>query len=416
MKRKGFRSTGLLLVALLLVLGILAGCGGNKATDANKSGDTKPSEGQTAEKPAENKDPVKVGAFYDLTGATGDVGTPYAEGEQAYIEYINSKGGVNGHQIELIGQDYAYKVDEALKLYKKYTTSDKVVAILGWGTGDTEAMKELVAKDKIPYLSASYSENLVNIEAHPYNFLSAATYSDQARSSLKWIKDNWKGEGNPKVALLYNSSPFGKSPIEDAKVFAKEIGVDIVDEEVVELKALDATPQLMNMQKKDPDFAIIQETWGATATILKDAKKLGLDTQFIGLNWASGEGIIPLAGDAAEGYLGVISHAFPYENLPALKEIEDYLASKGQKLADKNQKFVQGWVTAKILCEGIKNAGDNLTGEGIKAGLEKINNMDLGGLAAPVTFTADSHRGTKQIRLGEVKNGKFEMISDYVGY
>jgi branched-chain amino acid transport system substrate-binding protein len=399
------------LTASLLSALLAAGCGGG---GSQQTGSSAPSGGSNT--PAAAKGTIKIGALFDETGATGDVGKPYAEGEKAFVDYINSKGGINGVKVELIGVDYAYKVPEAVKIYQKFIKQDKVSAILGWGTGDTEAMKELIAKDKVPFFSASYSEALTKVDQHPYNFMAAATYSDQAKVAIKWFKDNWKGSGNPKLALIYNDTPFGKSPIEDAKAYAASVGVDVVDEQIVDLKALDATAQLLNMQKKNPDFAIIQETWGATATILKDAKKLGIKTQFIGLNWAAGEGITKLAGDAAEGYIGVITHAFPYENLPGLKEIEEYLASKGEKLSDKNQKFVQGWVTAKILAEGIKNAGDNLTGEGIKAGIEKISNLEFGGLAAPVSFTADNHRGTSKIRLGQVKGGKFEIITDYIGY
>ncbi|WP_407942272.1 ABC transporter substrate-binding protein [Microaerobacter geothermalis] len=387
----------LLGLLTLLFVGLLAGCGSSSTSGGEKV--------------------VKIGGIFDITGATADVGKPYAEGAKAYVEYINSKGGINGAKIQLIDIDYAYKPPQAVEAYKKLVQQDKVVAILGWGTGDTEALKESIAKDKIPYISGSYSENLTDIAKAPYNFLGAATYSDQARSALKWIKDNWKGSGNPKVALIYNDTPFGKSPVEDAKAFAKDIGVDIVDEEVVDLKALDATSQLLNMDKAKPDYAIIQETWGATATILKDAKKLGIKTKFIGLNWAAGEGLITLAGDAAEGFIGVIPHAFVHEtDLPGMKAIEEYLSSKGQKLADKNQKFVQGWVSAQIMLEGVRNAGDKVTGETVRQGLEKLNNLDLGGLAAPVTYTPDNHRGTNKIRLAEVKNGRFEIFTDYIGY
>ncbi|MBE4908432.1 ABC transporter substrate-binding protein [Bacillus luteolus] len=382
---------------LLLVLGVMAGCsGGEKA-----SGD--------------EKGTIKIGGLFDLTGGTGDVGTPYAEGEKAYFEHLATKGLVNGYKLELIGDDYAYKIPEAQKLYQKLKSKDKVAGVLGWGTGDTEALRSLVANDKLPYISASYSENLKNLEESPYNFLVAATYSDQARSAIKWIKDNHKG-GTPTLALIYNDTAFGKSPIEDAKAFAAENGVEVVDEQIVELSALDATSQLLNMEKKNPDYAIIQQTWGATATILKDAKKLDIDTKFIGLNWATGEGLLPIAGEAAEGFIGVVTHAFPYEDLEGMADIKEYLESKGKTIDDINQKFVQGWVAASIMVEGVKLADDPTTGEGIRKGLEKISNLEFGGLAAPITFTADNHAGTNQIRLAEVKNGKWEVFTDYIGY
>lgn len=408
-----------LVLMAVLAIGMLVGCsgGGEKASQTTPTntneGEAKSEEAATsAEEP---KGTIKIGGLFDLTGGTGDVGTPYAEGEKAYFEYLATQPPVNGYKLELIGDDYAYKIPEATKLYQKLKSKDQVSAILGWGTGDTEALRQLVAADKLPFISASYSENLKNMEESPYNFLSAASYSDQARSALKWIKDNHT-EGTPTVALLYNDTAFGKSPVQDAKDFAAEIGIEVVDEQIVDLKSLDATPQLLNMEKKNPDYAIIQQTWGATATILKDAKKLGIDTQFIGLNWATGEGLLPITGDAAEGFIGVVTHAFPYEDLPGLAEIKTFLESKGEKLEDKNQKFVQGWVAAKIMVEGIKLADDPTTGEGIRAGLEKITNMDLQGLAAPVTFSADNHAGTNQIRLAQVKDGKFEVITDYIGY
>lgn len=407
-----------LVLMAVLAIGMLVGCsgGGQKASQTEP---TNTNEGETKSeetaKTDEVKGTIKIGGLFDLTGGTGDVGTPYAEGEKAYFEYLATQGPVNGYKLELIGDDYAYKIPEATKLYQKLKSKDGVAAILGWGTGDTEALRQLVAADKLPFISASYSENLKNMDESPYNFLSAASYSDQARSALKWIKDNHT-EGTPTVALLYNDTAFGKSPVQDAKDFAAELGIEVVDEQIVDLKALDATPQLLNMEKKNPDYAIIQETWGATATILKDAKKLGIDTQFIGLNWATGEGLLPITGDAAEGFIGVVTHAFPYEDLPGLAEIKTFLESKGEKLEDKNQKFVQGWVAAKIMVEGIRLADDPTTGEGIRAGLEKINNLDLQGLAAPVTFSADNHAGTNQIRLAQVKDGKFEVITDYIGH
>lgn len=391
----------LLSLCFVFMLGIMAACG----EDASSSGgDAEASDGDT----------VKIGALFDITGGTGDVGTPYADGEKAFFEYLNSQGGINGVQVDLSGDDYAYDMAKGQRLYQELRDKDKVSAILGWGTADTEALRQQVANDKLPYFSASYSENLKNLDESPYNFLTAATYSDQGRAVLKWIKENHEG-GNPTLALLYNDTAFGQSPIEDIKEYAAEIGVEVVDEQVIPVTATEAQSQMLNMEQKDPDYAIIQQTWGAAATILREAQTLGSDTQFIGLNWATGEGVVEIAGDAAEGMLGVVTHAFPYEDLEGLSEIEEYLESKGESLEDVSQKFIQGWVTAKIMSEGIGNA-EELNGEGIRKGIEQIKDLDLGGLAAPVSFSEDNHAGTNKVRLAEVKNGQFEVITDYFSY
>lgn len=391
-----------LLCVCLAVALAASGCG-------KKESPSKPAAGTS-------KEPVRIGGIFDLTGPTGDVGMPYAEGAKAYIAYINSKGGVNGREVKLFDIDYAYDKTKALEAYNKLVKQNQVAAILGWGTGDTEALKQMIADDKIPYISGSYSEGLLDITQCPYNFLIAASYSDQARIALKWVKDNWKKSRKPRIAFVYNDTPFGKSPIDDAKKFATENGFEVVADEIIDLKALDATSQILDLKQKQADFAIVQGTSNLASTVLKGAKQHGLKTKFIGLNWAADEKVIQLAGDAAEGYLGVIPFAFPYENVPGMAAIKEYLTSQGQKLEDKNQKFVQGWTSALIMLEGVRLAGDNVTGEGIKAGLESLSNFDTGGLSAPVTFTAESHRGSEKVRLAEVKNGKFEYLTDWIGY
>jgi branched-chain amino acid transport system substrate-binding protein len=62
--------------------------------------------------------PIEVGVIADLTGATGDVGTPYNKGMLGYIKWRNSEGGIDGRDIKAFSKDYAYDVPTAERLYK----------------------------------------------------------------------------------------------------------------------------------------------------------------------------------------------------------------------------------------------------------------------------------------------------------
>lgn len=358
---------------------------------------------------------IKIGGIFDVTGATGDVGAPYAEAVRDYIAYVNKHGGVNGKKIELIDVDYQYKIPQAVSAYKEMV-SKGVIAILGWGTGDTEAMAPMIANDKIPYISASYSEHLV-FDKTPYNFVGATTYSDQARLALKWIKDNWKDKSrNPKVALIYNDTGFGRSPIQDAEEFAKKIGVDIVDKQIVGLKDLDATTQLLNMQKKAPDFAIIQQTTMATSTILKDAKKLGLKTKFIGLNWTFSEKLLEQAGSAVEGYYAVMPFAFWHEtNVKGVQFMHKVRKEVKGKEDAQAVNYTQGFIAAYLLVEALKKAGNNLTGENIKKVLES-NTFDMMDLCAPISYKPNLRKPNISAKMYTVENGKIKPITGFLKY
>ena len=125
---------------------------------------------------------IKIGVLSDVTGATADVGRDYALGVAEAIRYVNDSGGINGKQIKLYQFDYGYRLPEALTKYKLFKRL-KAVAVLGWGTGDTEALSPTVTKEKMPYVSASYSAHLTNPKKTPYNLFASTDYSSNARAA-----------------------------------------------------------------------------------------------------------------------------------------------------------------------------------------------------------------------------------------
>src|SRR5215470_11458542 len=108
------------IIGSLLLL--IAACkGGGETTAASTDTKAKPAEGAGAgAKPAAASGDITVGILADLTGATADVGKPYNEGMLAYIDNINAAGGIKGHKVNALSEDYAYKVPNAEEKYKKY--------------------------------------------------------------------------------------------------------------------------------------------------------------------------------------------------------------------------------------------------------------------------------------------------------
>jgi branched-chain amino acid transport system substrate-binding protein len=365
-------------------------------------------------------EPIKVGAIHDLTGATADVGTPYADGLKAYVEWRNANGGINGRPIELISADYAYQVDRAEQLYTQYA-QEGVVAFQGWGTGDTEALRSKIASDKIPFMSASYSANLLDMEQAPYNFLIGTSYSDQALIALTWALEDWQSKGNegaPNVVLVHHDSPFGQSPVPDAQAFAEKNGMGFT---AIAMPGgvTDYVAELAQMQQFGANYAIVHTVSSPAAVLLKDAQSQGLkdEIQFINLNWCADEIFVELAGDAAEGVVGAIPFTPPSSPVPGHEDPDQWLQENGSSLEEKGLHFSQGWWTMAVMSEGIKRVLDNgqeVTGENIKAGLEAIQDFETGGVTAPISFSSTSHKGNEALRLYQVRDGKWEQISDFI--
>jgi branched-chain amino acid transport system substrate-binding protein len=370
-----------------------------------------------SEASADSDGPIKVGIIADLTGATGDVGTPYNEGMLGYIEWRNADGGIDGREIEANSKDYAYDVPTAERLYKEYL-DDGAVVIQGWGTGDSEALMNKVSADELPFMSASYAEPLTDPEQAPYNFVVAPTYSDQMRVALNWIAED--AGGPAQVAMFHNDSPFGLAPLEDGQAWIGDQGLDLTMQSyAMPAGSANYVGLLSQANSQGAKYIVIQNVSSPAAQVAKDIQAQGLDMTIVCLNWCADEQFIDTAGDAAEGHILVQPFAPISADLDGHQDIEAFLESKGSSLDDEGLHYAQGWYTMHVMAEGIGQAlenGDELTGASIKEALETMGGIDTGGVlgTGEVEFSADSHRGQTGTGIYVAEGGVMKPLASGV--
>jgi branched-chain amino acid transport system substrate-binding protein len=385
-----------LTAALALALGASA-CGGDDGGDAGGA--------------AAQEQTVKVGGIFDLSGATADVGKPYADGVEDFVEFHNQRG--EGPRIELISDDYAYDVAVAERLYSRLR-NEGVVAVQGWGTGDTEALRGRINADRIPFMSGSYSEELADPEEAPYNFVVGTTYSDTLRVALKWIAE--ESGGDAQVAVFHHDSPFGESPLEAGREQAAELGLGY-GSYAMPAEATDYVPQLQRAKAQGAGYIVIQNVASPAAQLAKNAASQGMDVTTVCLMWCTDEAFVELAGDAADGVAGVTPWRPPSagSDAPGFAEPTRWLEQHGgTPLDEKGVHYVQGWYTMALMAEGIRRAAEQgeVTGETIKTALEEMPAFTTGDVSPPMDFTAESHAGMAGAPVFEVENGAWSAVAD----
>lgn len=414
-------STRRLVAAVTVTAMVLAACGG----DGGDSGDDPGSATDTGTAAATGDgddgggaadgEPITVGAIFDRTGATGDVGSVFGDGVLAYVEWLNANGGIDGRPIDLPNADYAYDVAQAEQLYSQYN-SEGMVAFSGWGTGDTEALVPRVTSDEIPFISGSYSENLRNPEEAPYNFVVALTYSDQMRIALNHVNEVSGGE-HVEIAVFHNDSPFGLSPVEDGRTYIADQGYDMGYEAyAMPGGAPDYFGELSQAESQGADYIIIQNVSSPAAQLATNVADQGVDATIVCLNWCADEGYVELAGEASEGTLGVPPWTPPYQSDEDLSAVEEYLSEEGQSIEDVNLHFTQGWYQFSVMAEGIRHVvenGDEVTGPNIKTALEEMEPYDTP-VSEPIDFSAEDHAGMESGVVYEVQDGTWTAVSDAI--
>ncbi|MPY77819.1 MAG: ABC transporter substrate-binding protein [Actinophytocola sp.] len=356
--------------------------------------------------------PIAIGVLSDLSGDTADVGTPYSEGIQGYADWVNANGGIEGRQLELKLNDYGYDVARAEQLYSQYV-NEGVVGIQGWGTADTEALRQKITQDELPFMSASYAETLVDPAETPYNYVVATTYSDQMRVALDWIAED--AGGKSEVAVFHHDSPFGESPVADGKDYIDENSLALgYKSYAMPSGATDYVAQLGRAKAQGAEYVVIQNVSSPAAVVAKNIAQQNLDMKIVCLNWCSDELFVKLAGDAADGHVMVQPFAPPNNGASGLDDPAQFLESKGSSLEQKGLHYAQGWYTMHVMAEGIRHLiknGTEVTGPNLKTALEEMDPVDTGGVTQPVDFSADSHKGVEGTGVYEVKNGELSELA-----
>ncbi|RZL83007.1 MAG: ABC transporter permease, partial [Variovorax sp.] len=151
------------------------------------------------------------------TGPYAPNGTPWANGKQDYIKYVNATGGINGVKITYEECETGYATDKGVECYERLKGRPGVAVFDPQATGITFALTDKVPTDKIPLITLGYGLSASQDGGvFKWNFPMMGSYWTAADILIQHIgkkeggMDKLKGK---KIALVYHDSPFGKEPI-----------------------------------------------------------------------------------------------------------------------------------------------------------------------------------------------------------
>ncbi len=363
---------------------------------------------------------IKVGNLIDYTGATSSTGKFSGPGKVDAIAWINKNGGINGKLLDAEIVDYGYQTQRGIQLYKKWK-DEGAVAILGYGTNDTEAMVGFIAEDKMPYFSFSFSGHLTDpsgtsqkakdgkIKPAPYNFFGQPSYSDGARGLILWAAEDWKkkgGQGKPKYIHMGDNHPYPLAPKEAGETLAKELGFDVIPSIQYALAGGDFKAQCLALQSSGANYAFLANTTGANVALVRSCSTVGVNVQFMANVWGMDEAGMKAIGKGVNGLVMVLAQPQWGSGVPGMKKFSEISA-----MSDPTGKvyrpipYAIGACQVLHLAEGLKIAdkAGKLNGPGIKEALELLKNFvpeGFDGMCAPVTWSNTDHRSVDTVNIG----------------
>jgi branched-chain amino acid transport system substrate-binding protein len=141
MKRLLSQKTSVFLAGALICMLLLSACVTSNSSSSNSSGNSIPA------------GPIKIGVSLSLTGDNAADGQATQRGYDTWEAYVNSHGGLLGHQVQMVYYDDGTKTDQTRANYEKLITVDKVSFVLGpFNDPQTITGAEVARQHKMAFL------------------------------------------------------------------------------------------------------------------------------------------------------------------------------------------------------------------------------------------------------------------------
>jgi branched-chain amino acid transport system substrate-binding protein len=367
---------------------------------------------------AQAQAPIQVGHIADFSGPTSDVGVPFGRGVQDALAWVNANRRVAGRPMNVMTVDYGYQAPRAIAQYQAWMGRERPVAIQGWGTVDTEALIAFNTRDRVPYISGSYSAALTDPtgrapradKAAPFNFFYGPSYSDALRAMLIWAREDWtrRGQqGRPRYVHMGANHPYPNSPKAAGEALAQELGFEVLPAIQFALTPGDYTAQCLTLRQQGANYAYLGNTAGSNISVLRACQTVGVQVQFLGNVWGMDENAMKAAGAAANGVVfPVRTSAVWGQEAPGMANVRAISRMSDQAgTAYRPVHYVAGICAAMLMVEAMETAaanGGQITGERIRDGFYARRDWvpaGFEGVCTPSTFTNEDHRGTMRVAL-----------------
>jgi len=361
-------------IALLVAIGLLAGCGG--------------------------KEPILVGYSGELTGPQSEVGVDGRDGALLAVEAINQQGGIAGREVTLLVKDDTGEPDSARKADADLVEAG-VVAVIGHMTsGQTAAVFQQMNDAGVVLLSPTASSEGFSGQAD-YFFRIIASTTSQAKTLAYHIFHN---RDITHIIGVYDT---------DNQAYAGVLW-DALQADFESMGGtVDATfpfsSSSADLQHLADDIAAQSPTAVVMAVSAIDAARLsqylrqnGVDAPLFGTAWSMTNVLLAKGGRAIDG-LEVTSIFHPHNPYPGFAPFAQAFEARYHRPPSFAAAY--GYEAVLVLAEGLKQTGG--TADGLPEALTAVQRMP--GVQGEISI--DSYGDVQRdAYIAAVKNHQFEVI------
>jgi branched-chain amino acid transport system substrate-binding protein len=344
--------------------------------------------------------PILIGQTYVQTGPLAALGIEPLMGIKAMLAATNEAGGVNGRPLEIRQIDDAYDAAKAGDNVKKLVADGAVAILMPIGTTSSVGALKAANELKVP-LIAPYTGAALVVKFSEYGFPVRISFDEEYGR----IVNHLFTIGITRIAFAHNDNPGARSAMESTKAAIQQRGDKMLSSVAIQNDGADAEAKAVELSKLKPTAVVLSATNAVTARFIKAYKATGEEARFYSFSFLNGQQLHKAIGADAVGV--VISQVVPYPWNSSMPIIAEYQAAmKKIGVSEFSYGSLEGYVSTKVLVEGLKRSGASPTPESLKKALEAFKSLNLGGIF--IRYAPADHQGLTFSELSMLrKDGGF---------
>lgn len=338
-----------------------------------------------------------------LEGPAAAPGTGMRQGLMAAFEEANRAGGINGRTISLTSMDDGYEPGRSVTQTRSVIDSNDYLALVGpVGTPTTKATQPIATEANMPmiapftgagFLRDPALQNVVNVRA---------TYDAETQA---WVDDL----GLTDIAILFQDDGFGRVGLSGVKKALEARGMSLVAEGSYTRNTVAVKSALLDIRKAKPQAVVMVGAYKPLAEFNKLSRKMKMDPTFVTISFVGSKALAAELGPDGDGV--IISQVVPQPwdtNLPIVAEYQAALSAL-DGAAEPGFVSLEGYVAGRLVIEGLRKTGADLTREGFMTAMNTLGTVDLGGMT--LSFGPGDNQGSDDVFLTRIlPDGSFEAM------
>jgi branched-chain amino acid transport system substrate-binding protein len=351
-----------------------------------------------------DSDEILIGHYGSLTGSQATFGISTDNGIKMAIEDLNAAGGINGRKVKLVTYDDKGEAREASTAVTRLVTKDGVVAVIGEvASGLSLAAAPICQDGGVPMISPS-STNPKVTKVGDMIFRVCFIDPFQGKVCAKFAREHESLKASKAAIVTDQGSPYSVGLEEEFEKSFVALGGTVVSKQTYQAGDQDYSAQLTSIRAAEPDVIFVPGYYTEVASMILQARKLGMTQPFVGADGWDSAKLGEIAGDAINGCF----YSNHYSQEDPSPKIQDFIArykAKHNEIPDALAAL--GHDSAMILFDAMKKAG-SLEGAAIAAELAKTKDFD--GITGKISIDAERNAVKPAVML-EMKNGAPKYVA-----